>query len=673
LRGKNIKWLPLVALLLVNTLIGIAGSQSATKMYVDPSPIVDSTIRPESSVTVRPNADGTYTSWIGTYLDWREAVQNGDTDYVYARAPQNRTMESSQLENVIPRPAWQPANVRVVVYARANITMGALLYLMIKAGSMRAFSEFLNLTTDYEMYQWDWGANPLTNAQWTWSEIDTLEAGVRCLFVSGAPPGEIRVTQLYVEISGPRVDFNVNVQDVVDLYSWSFKLLFNPTIVQVTAVIEGPFLKTAPTRSTQWLVKIDNTAGYAMVSDMLWPLDPPGKSGSGTLATVILKVVGIGVTRLDLTETKLNTVIADNKVPIEHLAEDGLFDNRVGNSPPDVMFKVTPAIGTVGTTFTFDASGSKDDGWIESYLWDFGDGTSATGKVLQKTWGAGTEGTYIVTLIATDNDGVSRTADYALTILGWIQAGDHPDLVKTLIWPGLPVFKEADFGEHETLWAKVSNPTDKPYLVRVDFEIFSKDEGTRLGTISTAEEIILPHEIKDMCADFFLGDDRWKVTTGPYDWPYWVKKYWAIGRCFYLNETSGQWESGIFPGANQFKVHPVEHDRAITAMVASNDMVHIGDTVIINVTIENQGQQIEHDIQLNLTVVVPEELQIGIRTTTLAVGANQTLSFNWIIPAKLPSGDPLEPGNIVLMAHINGHPYERDMVDNTMYMVIAVI
>jgi hypothetical protein len=675
MRGKNIKWLSLVALLLVNIFVITAASPVATKMYVNPSNIWSPTTLPEDPIILKPNGDATPKQWSiypstpTTHYDKvDEASQNGDTDYVYTTLS-GRT-ESSQLENVASPPSWQPASVRVVVYARANTTTGAYLFLTIALAGNRDYSvDFINLTTSFEMYYWDWGKNPWTNVPWTWSDINALEAGERSYIQSGVK-AEIRVTQLYVEVTGPRVEFNVDVQDVVDLYGWGFKLLFNPSIVEVTAVIEGPFLKPSP---TQWMVSINNAAGYALVGDTLIPPYPAhGVSGSGTLATVILKVVGKGVTPLDLTETKLNTVIADNKVPIEHMAVDGQFDNRYFNLPPYADLKVTPPIGTVGTAFTFDASGSSDDGWIVSYFWDFGDGTTATGKVIHKTWGSGTEGTYIVTLNVTDNDGASTIAHYSLVVYAWMMAGDHPDLVNTLIWPEYPVFKEADFGEHETLWAKVGNPTDKSWTVRVDFEIFSKDEARKLGTISTGNATIGPYEKKDIPADFFLADPRWATTTGPYNWPYWVKKYWAIGRCFYINETTGQWNAGIFPGANQFKIHPVTHDRAITALTANPTTAHVGDTVVISVTIENQGEQIE-DIQLKLSVVVPELIQIGTVTATLAIGENQTVTFNWIVPATLPSGDPLEPCNIVFKAEISSHPYERDISDQTSYIVIAIV
>jgi len=465
---------------------------------------------------------------------------------------------------------------------------------------------------------------------------------------------------------------SVKIADVENLYGWSFKLLFDKNIVQATGIsIPSPsFLRSAgPT--IVLVKKYDNVAGYAAVAEMLaLPYPADGASGSGTLAIISFSVVGVGVTALDLVETKLNTVIAGNKVPIDHLAEDGVFDNRAVNLPPVAFFTTTPLIGIEGTVFTFDASASHDDGWIASYLWDFGDGTTATDKIVEHIWSAGAAGTYAVTLTVTDNNGVSNSAQYNVAVLSWMLAGDHPDLIRTLIWPERPVFKEAEDGEHETLWAKVGNPTDKSYKIRVDFDIFSKDEARKLGTISTAEETILPHEIKDLQADFFLADHRWATTTGPYDWPFWVKKYWAIGRCLYQDET-GEWKAGIFPGANQFKIHPVTHDRGIINVSANYSLAspaHIGDTVEINVTIENHGEQIEHDIQVKLSVVVPSFYPVGTATiTTLGIGDNQTLTFTWQIPVGIALG------NIVFKVEIDKHPYERDISDQIVYAVIAVV
>jgi len=57
------------------------------------------------------------------------------------------------------------------------------------------------LTTAYAEYTSDWAKNPKTGANWTWSDIDTLQAGFKSVQVGGAMTTE-RVTQLYVLISG---------------------------------------------------------------------------------------------------------------------------------------------------------------------------------------------------------------------------------------------------------------------------------------------------------------------------------------------------------------------------------------------------------------------------------------------------------------------------------------
>jgi PKD repeat protein len=63
----------------------------------------------------------------------------------------------------------------------------------------------------------------------------------------------------------------------------------------------------------------------------------------------------------------------------------------------------------------FNASESADpDGTINSYFWDFGDGTNATDLVLV-TQTYVSQGTYTVTLTVTDND--NKTASAATTVI----------------------------------------------------------------------------------------------------------------------------------------------------------------------------------------------------------------------------------------------------------------
>jgi serine protease len=64
---------------------------------------------------------------------------------------------------------------------------------------------------------------------------------------------------------------------------------------------------------------------------------------------------------------------------------------------------------------TFDGSASTDpDGTIESHSWNFGDGNSASGEVVNHTFA--NDGSYTVTLTVTDNDGDSDSTSQQVTV-----------------------------------------------------------------------------------------------------------------------------------------------------------------------------------------------------------------------------------------------------------------
>jgi len=88
--------------------------------------------------------------------------------------------------------------------------------------------------------------------------------------------------------------------------------------------------------------------------------------------------------------------------------------NRGGappNQPPTAAFTATPT----GLSAAFDASTSGDtDGTIQSYAWDFGDGTTGAGITTNHTYPAG--GTYTATLTVTDNGGLTGTLSKPVTV-----------------------------------------------------------------------------------------------------------------------------------------------------------------------------------------------------------------------------------------------------------------
>jgi PKD repeat protein len=77
------------------------------------------------------------------------------------------------------------------------------------------------------------------------------------------------------------------------------------------------------------------------------------------------------------------------------------------NKPPVAFFSFTPQTARVGTTITFDGSGSTDvDGMVADYAWDFGDGGNSQGLAIV-THQYAKAGTYQVSLIVKDDKGAS--------------------------------------------------------------------------------------------------------------------------------------------------------------------------------------------------------------------------------------------------------------------------
>jgi len=91
-----------------------------------------------------------------------------------------------------------------------------------------------------------------------------------------------------------------------------------------------------------------------------------------------------------------------------------------------------PYQGLVGEEIEFDGSGSTDDGTIESYSWNFGDGNTGSGETVSHTYDAA--GTYTAVLTVEDDDGATDTDTAMVTIL---TLNNPPEVSNFIIIPNV--------------------------------------------------------------------------------------------------------------------------------------------------------------------------------------------------------------------------------------------
>jgi len=143
-------------------------------------------------------------------------------------------------------------------------------------------------------------------------------------------------TTLYVDPAASTVNtdesftVNVNIENVVDLFSYETKLGYDPNVLEVADIEEGSFIKdqTTSPSGTFFLTIIED--GFVHVA-CLTIGKYPGVSGSGTLFTVTFNVVKAGTSPL-------------------HLYDSILLDSNVTEMPHDT------ADGTVQATINGDVN-----------------------------------------------------------------------------------------------------------------------------------------------------------------------------------------------------------------------------------------------------------------------------------------------------------------------------
>jgi len=128
-------------------------------------------------------------------------------------------------------------------------------------------------------------------------------------------------------------------------------------------------------------------------------------SSSSPTATHSYTIDGDFTVILTVTDDQGNTTVCSQSI-------------TVGSEAPDCDFTASPNPADVGESVNFNASASTDDdGTIDNYAWDFGDGNTLdpnTDPTVSHAYQ--NSGTFIVTLTLTDNDGNTSTCTESVVV-----------------------------------------------------------------------------------------------------------------------------------------------------------------------------------------------------------------------------------------------------------------
>ena len=689
----------------VTSIPSVYGTPDPTNnTYIDPSNVTDLTLTSQL-LTISPTSDGTFTDWSGTYTDWDDyPTHDGDTTSV--STPSAGMRESSELEDHTDE-SWDIARVTVVIVARDAPQSQVKPMLVI--GGTPHLGVTHNLTTVYLTYTSEWGKNPDTGQNWTWTEIGALEAGVHSVVAS-----DISVTQLYVEISGPRFTVAIAVDDVQDLWSFQFEIGFNPDVVQGVYPDEaagepfvlGPFLGSAG--GTPILVSgagWDNTLGrlsialaYLLQSDPVYCPD-----GGGVLATVTFDVVGQGESEIRLGEnTGLKDYTGTFIVKGRNYVQDGYFRNIETNLMPNARFTVTPVdtplahgpLEGYNTRFDGTLSTAAAGRTIQTYKWYFwetvrksmyrfptsllnpnGDGTYTDWTGTYSDWVAD-DGDFSYIKAAAGDLSESSTltghttetwpiARIRVAIRAKTNVVTDEKVRLMIVVGGTPYF-----GAEQTLTVMYStyvsewsiNPaTDSAWTWSAIDALQAGVASEQVGTTWTGEIRVTQLYVEVVPAPFVSSTDSvsWDTVT----WNYTSRGLWNVT----LTVIDEQGAVGTLRSYVEIKAHDV-HVIAITTNTTQTEYprglnyTEIGDVMEIDVTVENQGHFPEtFNVTCFWSAIYAVKTRNGIIGTqygiTLAAGADTTLIFYWDTEGYNLS----HPTYYTLHANASRVPYEYDI------------
>lgn len=157
-------------------------------------------------------------------------------------------------------------------------------------------------------------------------------------------------------------------------------------------------------------VNFDGSASYdpnGTITAYSWNFGDGG-TASGAIVTHTYNNAGVFTARLTVTDNEGKTGSTYHNITVA--------EPTTPNERPIARFSFSPSTGLYPLPVTFDGSASSDpDGRISQYWWDFGDGRTATGRVVTHTYTR--YGTFMIRLTVRDNMGAAASTSKTIRVL----------------------------------------------------------------------------------------------------------------------------------------------------------------------------------------------------------------------------------------------------------------
>ncbi|WP_310600900.1 PKD domain-containing protein [Desulfobulbus sp.] len=229
-------------------------------------------------------------------------------------------------------------------------------------------------------YQWDFGdgsTSTTASASHTYATAGTYTAKLTVVNSAGAT----NTTTIAITASRPAV-----VEPTP------------PTAVVSTSIATGPAPLTVSFDGS------GSTATNTSIASYSWSFGD-GASSIGASAAHTYTSAGTYTATLTVTDSKGQSGRIDTPVIVSAPV--------AVNKAPQAVISATPTNGLAPLTVTFDGGGSSDsDGTISTYIWNFGDGSTASGKSVSHTYTL--KASFAATLQVTDDKGATGISSVAI-------------------------------------------------------------------------------------------------------------------------------------------------------------------------------------------------------------------------------------------------------------------